>query len=384
TTIFGDPNWWGDYKVSTDIMLEESGYVELISRITSQSGLRISGYHFQISSSGSWKLYREDIGLEEDVLASGNTVFGIGEWHNLALEMQGQEIALVINGDTVDTINDETFTTGQAALTVSSWHNAQFDNVEITPLGDWPVYLSGEGITARATSDQPGNQGGRNYIASRAIDGRPETYWHTEYLDNKRPLPQSITLDLGGSYEVEGLTYQPRIDGQRNGMITSYDILISNDGATYSKVASGNWPTGTSVKTAIWEKRKARYVKLEATQAVNENVSAGEIRIVTDNLATHTEPAGTDKPSEFSLKQNYPNPFNPKTNIEYSVSRRVNLSLKIYDSMGRLVKTLVDNKLMSPGNYKVVFDGSQFASGTYFYRIEADEFTQTRKLILIK
>jgi len=91
----------------------------------------------------------------------------------------------------------------------------------------------------------------------------------------------------------------------------------------------------------------------------------------------------TSLPKEFSLKQNYPNPFNPSTNINYELPITGFVSLKIYDLTGKEIAILV-NEQQSAGNYTVRFNGNNFASGIYFYRIEAGDFTQVRKMFLIK
>ncbi len=88
-------------------------------------------------------------------------------------------------------------------------------------------------------------------------------------------------------------------------------------------------------------------------------------------------------PSKFALEQNYPNPFNPTTIIEYSIPHRAQVELSIYDVLGNKIKTLV-NKNLSPGVYKYEFDGSNLASGVYFYRLATKDFTQTRKFVLMK
>jgi photosystem II stability/assembly factor-like uncharacterized protein len=88
-------------------------------------------------------------------------------------------------------------------------------------------------------------------------------------------------------------------------------------------------------------------------------------------------------PVMFSLSQNYPNPFNPVTNLEFGISDLEFVSLKVYDILGKKIITLVNEKL-SPGNYKVEFDGSGLTSGVYFYRLNAGEFTETKRMMLIK
>ena len=86
---------------------------------------------------------------------------------------------------------------------------------------------------------------------------------------------------------------------------------------------------------------------------------------------------------EFALEQNYPNPFNPTTSIKYQVASIENVTLAVYNILGRQVAILV-NEQKSPGKYEVQFDGSNLSSGMYFYKLTSGEFTQTRKLMLLK
>jgi len=95
----------------------------------------------------------------------------------------------------------------------------------------------------------------------------------------------------------------------------------------------------------------------------------------------------------FNLSQNYPNPFNPSTTINYSIpvetlratsaTTNVNVTLKIYDILGREVATLV-NKEQSPGTYSIKFDGSNLTSGLYFYKLRSGSFIESKKMILVK
>jgi photosystem II stability/assembly factor-like uncharacterized protein len=88
-------------------------------------------------------------------------------------------------------------------------------------------------------------------------------------------------------------------------------------------------------------------------------------------------------PSDFYLNQNYPNPFNPTTIINYSIPKASFVTIKVYDILGREITTLV-NEQKSPGNYNVQFNASRFSSGVYFYRMQAGDFVQTKKLVLLK
>lgn len=88
-------------------------------------------------------------------------------------------------------------------------------------------------------------------------------------------------------------------------------------------------------------------------------------------------------PDEFSLSQNFPNPFNPFTKISFSLPVESNVKLVVFDALGREMVKLVNQKLQA-GAYDYEFNGTNFASGVYFYRIEADDFVQTKRMVLLK
>jgi hypothetical protein len=88
-------------------------------------------------------------------------------------------------------------------------------------------------------------------------------------------------------------------------------------------------------------------------------------------------------PTQIELDQNYPNPFNPSTLITYALSEAAFTSLKVYNSNGELVSTLV-NSMQNQGFYEYTFDASNLPSGVYFYRLVANDFQKTRKMLLIK
>ncbi|HQY19572.1 MAG TPA: T9SS type A sorting domain-containing protein [Ignavibacteria bacterium] len=88
-------------------------------------------------------------------------------------------------------------------------------------------------------------------------------------------------------------------------------------------------------------------------------------------------------PDKFSLYQNYPNPFNPTTNIKFDIIKSGGVKVIVYNALGKEVNVLL-NENLSPGTYKVDFDGAGFASGIYYYKIVTSEFTDVKKMLLIK
>ena len=110
---------------------------------------------------------------------------------------------------------------------------------------------------------------------------------------------------------------------------------------------------------------------------------AARLNHAMNRIPTNISSAETGVPGQFRLYQNYPNPFNPVTNLEFGISDLGFVSLKVYDVIGKEVMTLVNEKL-NPGNYKIEFDGSNLTSGVYFYKLTAGEFTETKRMMIVK
>jgi len=102
-----------------------------------------------------------------------------------------------------------------------------------------------------------------------------------------------------------------------------------------------------------------------------------------DNPLVNVTQTGTVVPEKFMLGQNYPNPFNPSTVINYNLPKAGYVSLKVYDMMGREAANLVNENQIA-GSYSVSFNASKLSSGVYYYKIETEGFTETKKMMLVK
>jgi hypothetical protein len=138
----------------------------------------------------------------------------------------------------------------------------------------------------------------------------------------------------------------------------------------------------------VWSAEDSAYVRTTASSSVNENRiflrifsgSAVGVAIEEDRIVV---------PSDYKLSANYPNPFNPTTNFDFTLPLDKQVSVKIYDVNGRLVRTLVNNELRSAGTHTVSWDGrdaagQMVASGNYIYTLEYGNFRQTRSMVLLK
>jgi hypothetical protein len=140
--------------------------------------------------------------------------------------------------------------------------------------------------------------------------------------------------------------------------------------------AMGGFPLGDlnwypEQKAAWLAQRDAELAELDA--ALNEGRLPNVTSVKTD--------IGT--PSSFSLEQNYPNPFNPTTTIAYELQTSGDVKLQVFDVMGRVIGTLVDQH-QSAGKHQINFDAQNLASGSYYYRITTKGFTETKQMTLIK
>ena len=93
--------------------------------------------------------------------------------------------------------------------------------------------------------------------------------------------------------------------------------------------------------------------------------------------------SGNALPKEFCLHQNYPNPFNPSTTIRYNLPQEAQTSLKVYNALGQLVETLVD-QVQHVGTYSVRFDASRLPSGMYLYRLQSGSMSSVGRMMLLK
>ncbi|MCX6161232.1 MAG: T9SS type A sorting domain-containing protein, partial [Ignavibacteriae bacterium] len=154
-------------------------------------------------------------------------------------------------------------------------------------------------------------------------------------------------------------------------------ILTSNDGGiTFVNQLSGETRHlyGVSLKSS-----------LEGTTVgeIGGSVS-GMMYFTMRNGFTAVTGQGTELPDKFELKQNFPNPFNPSTTIMFDVLKQSKVTLRIYNVLGKEVAVLVDREMSAASGYKVKFDASALPSGVYFYRLQAGDFVDTKRMLLIK
>jgi hypothetical protein len=156
-----------------------------------------------------------------------------------------------------------------------------------------------------------------------------------------------------------------------NSSYTSYSTVNSSSATGMYWGRYGDLSSGDGCATTTWSSTTAPTTRANTRFVVNPAVIVG---IGNNNGIV---------PNIYSLSQNYPNPFNPVTQISYGIPKQGLVKLTVYDILGREITKLV-NEVKPAGTYMVDFDGAKLASGTYFYKLEANEFTSVKKMVLIK
>ncbi len=162
-------------------------------------------------------------------------------------------------------------------------------------------------------------------------------------------------------------------------------LLICSSAQAQYKIVHGTFGSGGGVSGGSGVSVHSIFGQSFVGTAQNDSytVGAGFWYAVQTSTVTSVERIDDMIPHEFRLDQNYPNPFNPSTTIKFAIPRQEHVVLVVYDLMGRVVATLVDEQLAA-GEYTAVFDAGGVASGMYLYRIQAGSHLTTRRMILLK
>ncbi|MGW1550357.1 ricin-type beta-trefoil lectin domain protein [Streptomyces sp. NPDC002346] len=165
-TIMGDGRW-SNYTVSVDTMLEKKGSVELLGRVNQQAKNNngLNAYHLRVSDTGAWSIDKSDSRWTFTTLASGTTTaLGTGSWHHIAFTFEGSTLSAMVDGVTVGSATDSSYTTGQAGLGVTGYETDQFDNFALAPgtpashVGPVTSGLTGKCADAKDDSGANGTQ----------------------------------------------------------------------------------------------------------------------------------------------------------------------------------------------------------------------------------
>jgi photosystem II stability/assembly factor-like uncharacterized protein len=174
----------------------------------------------------------------------------------------------------------------------------------------------------------------------------------------------AVSYNLFSSYFINANTGY--IVGERQSILKT-----SNGGA--------NWYTQTGVN--LNRLNKVFFVNADTGWVVGQNGTI--LKTTTGGVLTAINPVISNIPDEFILYQNYPNPFNPVTEIKFSLPKASSVRLIVYDAIGREISVLLD-KYFTVGNYEAEWSGTDYSNGVYFYKIITPDFTDMKKMVLLK
>ena len=229
--------------------------------------------------------------------------------------------------------------------------------------------------------------------------------WATYYGGNSWEYGLSIHSD-GTSVWLTGSTQSPNFPlqslsgaynqgtyggGYCDAFIINFSTSCVRTWATY--YGGTDYEQGNSIQsdgTSVWvtgDTESTNFPLQSLSGAYNQGTYGGgtsDVFILKFTAAmTGIKSISNEVPLSFSLSQNYPNPFNPTTNIRFDLPKSGSVKLVVFDALGREVATLVNEKL-APGTYEVDWNGSDYTSGVYFYRLVTDDFVVTKKMLLVK
>jgi hypothetical protein len=296
-------------------------------------------------------------------------------WNNMGSESSAPYAALDI--DDVDSYGPETISiyTSESGKYSYFVHNYSMDDGQATA-----VDFDESGASVQIYSDK-----GQILTMSPPREGSSGVYWYVADIDGVRGamnIINELQNSEPGSAMSSGTVTQNQVKGRSlNRTMSSSDLSYSwdfGDGKKSTQTEQQN-PTHTYTNNGTWD------VTLTVSDGSNYSTVIFEDYIVSGTGSISEELL---LPESFTLHQNYPNPFNPTTTISYDLPEQSQVTLGIYDLLGKRIKTLV-NQSQDAGNKTTFWDGTdnlgrQVSAGVYLYQIQAGEFTQTRKMLLLK
>ena len=323
-----------------------------------------------------------EVPFDTDYLTIKYNSFGIQQWvktYSGSTPTRGEAYCLgtdvsgnvIVSGYywTMPTDADYTtikYSSSGAVQWVKAYNNNHYDEVKSMAIDDSSnVYLTGFSETSNGAKD----------IATVKYNALGQQMWSAIYNGpgDGLDIGSYVAVDKyqnvyvtgpswgAGTYE-DFATIKYNLFGNQQWLIRYNGPTSNGDYTLYVGLDTLNnvYVSGTTYDGAIY---RCALVKYSQTVGINTNSS--------------------EVPSYFSLHQNFPNPFNPSTNIEFEIPKNCFIDLKIYDISGKNIHTIV-SEYKPAGKYSATFNASELGTGIYFYKLETTDFTQTKKMVVIK
>ncbi len=402
---------------STDIALQAGGSIALPlweETFTAGDLFRANGYGFNMTNTLGFQLATFDL-TGMDILTG--VTFGLSEIEmsdEFLIQVSGMEytydgtkpsgerlVSVKINGMPIDPTATYSVTANEMVLGILDFIGIVPSNLNIlTGVTEFEALSSY--VISQNNFIQPktlgrvlnvGNQDARSTVIGAGWMDSNQSAYQLDKLSCDKLFFEFHMIDRGLMYRPSGkvtirypqanLTFKSNdcewlLLDDRTATLTGTG-KINNHGNFGFMLIANDQPD--KLRIIIWDKS-------DGDKIVYDNLNPQSIHgaIVMHNriiLTKEDDEETLSAPVEFALEQNYPNPFNPATTINYSIPEAGNVEMKVYDILGNEVATLV-SEIKAPGNYSAMFDASSLASGIYIYTLRANNFVQTKKMILMK
>lgn len=285
-----------------------------------------------------------------------------------------------VNASSMEIKYDETEPVGYLPLTpgdsvavvFDAVHGMKLDSIKVALCGILP--LQGRVLETLGTGSQLGGKLLANITATSSLSAPPPVVNSGAEYPYQIPYPNWVKVDLR--------SFNLKAD---KSFVVEFPI-----GAAYpasNRVMSTYYASDASYHSFSYQSANSRWVYYSVS-GKDGFIFLFLIRAYVSSTGTGIEGPIEVLPSAYSLEQNYPNPFNPETIISYNLPKQSRVQIKIYDITGNEIRSLIDEE-KSAGKHNILWDsrnnfGQRVSSGIYFYKIVADNFVQTKKMVLMK
>lgn len=362
---------WGDYDGDGDLDILVAGNVKEVDSTYTPMALRVyrnddetyarvdvidcipcEGW-FDLTAA-TWADYDSDGDM--DILLAGT--------YNSGSQIEGRA-RIYLNDGTGEFVLSENELPAPRA---SGSRGGTFSWLDVDGEGDLDYFIAGQYFV-------PGGNG--------LVEAQMHLYRNdVQELNNAPSAPAGLNSATGADSSVV-LSWLPATDDHTPAVALTYDVSIYRDGVPITLPGRTPEPGNISAVTEWVLSGLSEGTYAWTLQAVDASYTGGPIvsgQFVVGGTTGADEMA---VPLVYSLGQNFPNPFNPSTTISFALPEQARVKLVVYDINGRIVSRLIDEE-RSPGNYEVVWEAADVASGSYFVRFSTPAFTGTRKIMLLK
>ena len=412
----------GTYFFNSDISVAD--WVEIFSGDGAFNAISRDGTHYYISAQGGLT-FRFDLNLNGAVIGGklgridmgGSGFLFINPFilnpvdDTMMFMVRGEELwrnsnvlGISIPGDSPTMFNWETMTNAKipgetmSALTMTEIpENRLYYGTDKSSVLKIEGADQGDPIPVNITSPEFSSGAYVSSIAADPTDGDNVMVTFSNY--QVRSL--FFSGDGGSTWTDVGGNLEENTDGTGNGPSVRWAYIhhtdTGSDPVYFVGTSTGLYSTSVLDGSATqWVQEGAATIGNIIVDMIVGRISDGVVVVAThgggvykSTIVTVVEDKVTAVPSLFELDQNFPNPFNPETTISFTLGSSVPVTLKIYNALGQEVKTLLAREKRSAGGHKELFDGrtdngTQLSSGIYFYRLDAGNFNEIKKMVLVK